>query len=97
MFGLTQTVWKETERQKKKKGWTASSESSQRMNYVLDEGGAGWWEGLRLRCPLPAHWFDISITDSKGDHDSWAVGSQLFSCFENIGMCSQVEGLLGDY
>ncbi len=61
------------------------------MNYVKDECGGGW------RCPLPAHWFDISITDSEGDPDSRAVGSQLFSCFENTAMCSQVEGLLGDY
>lgn len=70
----------------------------QRINYVKDVCVAERQrEGLRLRYPLPAHWFDISITDIEGDPDSWAVGSQLFSCFENSRMCSQVEGLLGDY
>lgn len=50
-----------------------------------------------LRCPLTAHCADISIIDSKGDSDSWAARSQLFSWFEALGTCTQVEGLVGDY
>lgn len=67
------------------------------MNYagkwrVCD---GGWW--WRLSCPLPAHCFDRSITDSEGDPDSWAAQIQLFSRLEASGMCSHAEGLLEDY
>lgn len=54
-----------------------------RMNYQWEDGCAlAELKRLRLRCPLTAHWFDVSIIDSKGDSDSWAAQSQLFSWFE---------------
>lgn len=53
------------------------------MNYQWEDGGGlAELKRFRLRCPLTAHWFDISIIDSKGDSDSWAAQSQLFSWFE---------------
>lgn len=53
------------------------------MNYQWEDGcGLAELKRFRLRCPLTAHWFDISIIDSKGDSDSWAAQSQLFSWFE---------------
>ena len=48
--------------------------------------GRRWAEpsraGFKLRCPFTAHWVDISIMDSKGDPNSWAVHSQLFPWVE---------------
>lgn len=68
------------------------------MNYQWEDGcGLAELKRFRLRCPLTAHWFDISIIDSRGDSDSWAAQSQLFSWFEASWTCSQVEGLVGDY
>lgn len=68
------------------------------MNYQWEDGcGLAELKRFRLRCPLTAHWFDISIIDSKGDSDSWAAQSQLFSWFEASWTCTQVEGLEGDY
>lgn len=68
------------------------------MNYQWEDGcGLAELKRFRLRCPLTAHWFDISIIDSKGDSDSWAAQSQLFSWFEASWTCTQVEGLVGDY
>lgn len=53
------------------------------MNYQWEDGcGLAELKRFRLRCPLTAQWFDISIIDSKGDSDSWAAQSQLFSWFE---------------
>ena len=68
------------------------------MNYQWEDGcGLAELKRLRLRCPLTAHWFDVSIIDSKGDSDSWAAQSQLFSWFEASCTCTQVERLVGDY
>lgn len=68
------------------------------MNYQWEDGcGLAELKRFRLRCPLTAHWFDISIIDSKGDSDSWAAQSQLFSWFEASCTYTQVEGLVGDY
>lgn len=53
------------------------------MNYQWEDGwGLAELKRLRLRRPLTAHWLDVSIIDSKGDPDSWAAQSQLFSWFE---------------
>lgn len=68
------------------------------MNYQWEGGGAAAaLSRFRLRCPLTAHWFDVSIIDSKGESDSWAARRQLFSWFEALGTRTQVEGLGGDY
>lgn len=68
------------------------------MNYQWEDVCAlAELKRFRLRRPLTARWFDISIIDSKGDSDSWAAQSQLFSWFEASWTCTQVEGLVGDY
>lgn len=78
--------------------WMCSNVSVCCMNYQWEDGCAfAELKRFRLRCPLTAHWFDISIIDSKGDSDSWAAQSQMFSWFEAFWTCTQVEGLVGDY
>lgn len=68
------------------------------MNYQWEGvGAAAELRRFRLRRPLTAHWFDVSIIDSKGEPDSWAARRQLFSWFEAPGTRTQVEGLGGDY
>lgn len=52
---------------------------------------------IHIEMSITAHWVDISIMDSKGDLDSWAAHSKLFSWLEEPLTCTRVEGLVGDY
>lgn len=83
------------------KEWTvrcAPNVSVCSMNYQWEDGCAlAELRRFRLRRPLTPHWFDISIIDSKGDSDSWAAQSQLFSWLEASRTCTQVERSVGDY